>query len=113
MKVCDKKKVREEFERNICEKPSEGRMRVGEGKEINDVFIVSSDAVFAVEAVLVGNRICKRQGKGKSMLDRWGKKKKLQKGRRGYMLKQSKEIWLGKLQVGGGNCRSWQKKKNK
>lgn len=60
----DRKEVREEYERKVCERLREARMTVEEGISVNDVFSVFRDVVTAVAAEVVGYKVCRSRRKG-------------------------------------------------
>ncbi len=60
----DRKEVREEFEKKVCEKLGEARTTVGEETNVNDVFYVFKEVVMTVAQEVVCYRICKGRTKG-------------------------------------------------
>lgn len=55
--MLDRKEVREECERKICETLRESKMTGGEGTSVNHVFNMFKDIVTVVAAEVVGYKI--------------------------------------------------------
>ena len=60
----DRKKVKEEYERKVCRKLTEARLKVEEGASISEVFRMFKDAVTAKAAEVVGYRTLRIERKG-------------------------------------------------
>ena len=58
----DKKEVKNEYERKVCESFREGRMTVEEGVSVSEVFKVLKGAVTSIIAEMVGYRPLRDQG---------------------------------------------------
>ncbi len=53
----ERKEVREEYEKKVCEKLREARMTVGEETSVNDMFNVFKEVVMTVAQEVVGYRV--------------------------------------------------------
>ena len=60
----DRKEVKENYERTVCERLREARTAVGEETSVNDVFSLFKGVVTAVASEVVGYRVVKGGRKG-------------------------------------------------